>query len=258
MNTKLTFLAPVLFTLINAVAVGQTPGGADPFKKFDVNGDGNVTSDELPNPQAFERFDKNMDGVITRDEFRGAGNGGGQLDAMIKAADKDQDGKITKAEAGDAPWFGKLDQNKDDVIDEAELKKARELMGGRNAKGTQLAALLKKADKNGDGKINKAEAGNAAWFAKLDQNKDDMIDAQEIEQALKMAASDESKPGSGARGGQFEAMLKRADKDGNGEITREEAGDAPWFDKVDQNSDDVLDAEELDKLREATEKRAKS
>jgi Ca2+-binding EF-hand superfamily protein len=254
----------LLVSAVTHTAFGQAPEGGDPFKKFDKNNDGKVTADELPNQQAFERFDKNKDGAITRDEMGGAGKpgankGGGQFDALVKAADKNGDGKITKAEAGDAAWFSKLDQNKDDVMDDAELKKAREAMGAGGAGGSQIDALLKKADKNGDGKVTKAEAGDAPWFARLDQNKDDVIDAKEIEQLRKAAGASAAgtKPAAGAQGGQFGELLKKADKNGDGKVTKEEAGDAPWFDKVDKNSDGVLDAEELEKLREAAGKNPK-
>ncbi len=273
MKTLLTFSIPVLLALATPAAFGQAPDGGDPFKKFDKDGNGKVTKEELPNEKAFERFDKDKDGVITREEFAGAGKpdagkpdagkpdagkpgakAGSQFDALVKAADKNADGKITKAEAGDAPWFAKLDQNKDDVIDAAELKKAREAMGAAGGEGAgQFEALLKKADKNGDGKITKAEAGDAAWFAKLDQNKDDVIDAAELEKARKAMGANK---GDGKAGGQVDASLKRLDKDGDGKITKAEAGDAPWFDKVDKNSDGVLDAEEVRKLAAARKKAA--
>lgn len=264
MKALLTFSIPVLFALATQAAFGQAPDGGDPFKKFDKNGDGKVTKEEVPNDAAFERFDKDKDGVITREEFAGAGKpdagkpgakAGSQFDALVKAADKNDDGKITKSEAGDAPWFAKLDQNKDGVVDESELKRAREAMGAGGSGGGQLEALLKRADKNGDGKITKPEAGDAPWFAKLDQNKDDVIDAKEIEQLRKAAGGAGTKP-AGSQGGQFDALLKRADKNVDGKVTKEEAGDAPWFDKVDQNKDGVLDAEELSKLAAARKKAA--
>lgn len=49
--------------------------------------------------------------------------------------------------------------------------------------------------------------------------------------------------------------FKKYGTDGDGRITRAEAGDAPWFDKVDRNEDGMLDAGELNVLRDAMEMR---
>ncbi len=141
------------------------------------------------------------------------------------------------------------------MIDEGELKKAREAMG---AGGGQLDALLKKADKDGNGKVTKAEAGDVPWFARLDQNKDGVVDAREIEQARKAFGGNGMNSQAGTQGGQVNAMLKRVDKNGDGKVTREEAGDAPWFDKLDNNADGVLDAEELERLRDAATRKSKA
>ena len=123
--------------------LAQAPVAGDLFKKFDKNGDGRIASDELPNRQALEKFDKNGDGAITPDEFSKAGNAGpgmtargkplqgkgaGQYEAMIKAVDKDGDGRITKAEAGDPPWFDKVDKNQDGVLDAGEINVLRDAM----------------------------------------------------------------------------------------------------------------------------------
>jgi hypothetical protein len=61
--------------------------------------------------------------------------GAGQFDALRKSLDKNGDGKITKQEAGGAPWFDRMDQNKDGVVDAAELETARKAMAaGAGAK----------------------------------------------------------------------------------------------------------------------------
>ncbi|MDX1969942.1 MAG: EF-hand domain-containing protein [Planctomycetaceae bacterium] len=179
----------LLFLAVCAGPVfAQNADGTDAFKKFDKDGDGKVTKGELPNEKAFERFDKDQDGVITRAEFAGAGKPGanqpgGRFDILVKTVDKNGDGKITKAEAGAAPWFSQLDQNRDGVVDAAELEKARKAMGanqGDGKEGGQVAAVLKKLDKDGDGKLTKAEVGDAPWFGKLDKNSDGVLDAEEV------------------------------------------------------------------------------
>jgi len=56
-------------------------------------------------------------------------------DLIIKAADKDGDGRITKAEAGDAAWFARVDQDKDGVIGPEELALVRRLLADRAGAG---------------------------------------------------------------------------------------------------------------------------
>lgn len=177
--------------------LAQNPGDGDVFKRFDKNGDGRLTAAELPSPQLLQRFDKNRDGVVTRDELAGGGNAepgkaGEQMERLLKAADKNSDGRVTKAEAGNAPWFARLDQNQDGVIDAGELAKIREGMAkGDSGKGVagmgkgQAArggpdALIARADTDGDGRITKAEAGDAQWFDKVDKNGDGVLDAGEL------------------------------------------------------------------------------
>ncbi len=60
--------------LLGGPVFAQSSGGGV-FKKFDKNGDGKVTAEELPNPQAFARFDANKDGVITAEEYAAAAAG---------------------------------------------------------------------------------------------------------------------------------------------------------------------------------------
>jgi hypothetical protein len=47
---------------------------------------------------------------------------------MVRQMDHDQDGRITREESGAAPWFNRIDQNEDNVIDAAELDRVRRAM----------------------------------------------------------------------------------------------------------------------------------
>jgi mono/diheme cytochrome c family protein len=53
------------------------------FRRYDRDGDGKVTPDELPLPKIFAKFDLNRDGVITFEEYRKAAG----LTPMIPAAE---------------------------------------------------------------------------------------------------------------------------------------------------------------------------
>jgi Ca2+-binding EF-hand superfamily protein len=117
---------PIFLGIAITAIIATSARSADGvFRKYDLDRDGKVTSKELSNPQAFERFDLNKDGAITLEEYDKVAGGAAQkpstssdvanaalksqIDGMIKAADKNGDGKITKEEAGEAAWFARLD-----------------------------------------------------------------------------------------------------------------------------------------------------
>lgn len=54
-----------------------------------------------------------------------------RIENIIQKADKDADGRITKAEAGEAAWFARLDQDGDGVISAEELNQMRRIVEQR-------------------------------------------------------------------------------------------------------------------------------
>ena len=74
-------------------------------------------------------------GVVFAAPNPGAGGLSVQIENIIKQADKDADGRITKEEAGSAPWFARVDLDGDGVISAAELAAIRRIaaQGGERA-----------------------------------------------------------------------------------------------------------------------------
>ena len=137
-------------------AIAQESDGV--FERYDRNRDGKVVAEELPNKTSFARFDLDKDGAITEAEYNkvsgkvmatnktaigktNTASGGmvAQIEAMIKALDKNADGQITKEEAGGAPWFARLDQDGNGVVSAEELTLMRRVVAagtgsaGRNS-----------------------------------------------------------------------------------------------------------------------------
>lgn len=122
------------------------PGGGHPLMALlDVDHDGKISASEIADaPKLLATLDKNKDGEITPDELRPAGVGrvpgggageadrGAYLQRMLREADKNGDGKLSKEEAPPQIRvnFDRLDANSDGQIDDAEL---RQLLGGRAA-----------------------------------------------------------------------------------------------------------------------------
>lgn len=114
------------------------------FHRYDRNGDGVVSSAELPDAATRAKFDRDGDGEVTLAEYRetvgikaepGESNPGEKnaaavkrLDAYVKEADKDGDGRLSKAETGGAEWFARIDRNKNGFIDATEVETVRGLV----------------------------------------------------------------------------------------------------------------------------------
>ena len=116
------------------------PGHHGGFKAIDTNGDGQVSRDEAKGhawlEKNFDQIDTNHDGQLSKDELAAwhkAHKGemrekmAQRFDAKFKAADKDNDGSLTKDEAQAgmprlAKNFDQIDANHDGEITQDEIR----------------------------------------------------------------------------------------------------------------------------------------
>lgn len=104
------------------------------------------------------------------------------------------------------------------------------------------ASAQARADLNGDGIVTRAEATEARgrMFDRIDRNRDGVISMTEIERVRARIQ---------AMAGMADAAVTlapdRLDADRNGEISRVEFLELPFFDVADRNADGVLDEAEM-------------
>jgi len=117
----------VVMAASTAQAAARTPGAA--LEKADANHDDYITRDEFKASRAtqFDRLDRNDDGVVSLSEFprlvKSNRSKTQALKAVITHADRDGDGRVTRAEFvdGPAPLFDRADRDHDGRLSREEV-----------------------------------------------------------------------------------------------------------------------------------------
>ena len=206
----------------------STPSAADFIKRLDKDGDGKVSSEELPETYRarlgvkFEKFDKNKDGALNQEEVA----------AMLTASYGSRRSPGTPSRDTDRPRPSSRD----------------------SAQPTQ-DALFAILDRDRNGKLSRRELEAAgSILARLDRDKDGSVSKREIAAAAsdkapsRGSARERSSRERDSRGG-ISSYAKRLDKNNDGKITREEASGPikERFDRLDEDGDGILKVEDIEK-----------
>lgn len=251
------------------------------FQQLDSNKDGKLEKSEVREEQLrhFERLirvgDENKDGILTADEFekasreeparpapetRGPGGPGipGGDGRMFEQLDRNGDGKITREELPEfaRERLGRLfDELKKDALTREDFARFRGQPQGGPA---QAGEMLRRLDRNGDGKLQKDELREMPepirnrLLEMMEQRGTDALSLEDLNRLREQMAG-AGRPGAGRPDFNPEEMLRRMDRNGDGRITKDEMPE-PFRDRIagylEETKKDSITAEDLPKLRD--------
>ena len=213
------------------------------FIKLDSNGDTVLERDEIPadGRAAFERLlkrgDANKNGKLEAEEFRALAqklavlNDITDVQARFKRMDKNEDGKVTRAEFTGVPAnFDKIDADKDGSLSKAEIAR----FFTRRVAAAGLPALAPRAEA-GDKPKAKAVADSTP---KPDQA------ARKAETPAPAVPKEDRE----AEKVELSERFRFLDKNGDGKISKGEFLNEKLFEHLDTNKDGFLSLAELAKF----------
>jgi len=184
----------------NTLTAAEIDAAPSVLKAMDKNGDGKVTTDEIPIPAGRGRGEgRGRGGSGVGDEAPAAPPTPDEMVATLMRFDKNTDGKLAKAEMPERMqgMFERADSNHDGLLTAEEIKAAaaaqppptanrpgaegRRGEGGREGGGPPRDPLFSALDKDGDGALSADEiAGSAAALRPLDKDGNGSLSLEEI------------------------------------------------------------------------------
>jgi Ca2+-binding EF-hand superfamily protein len=234
-------------------AFKQTEQPVTDINKIGGLGAGSQGPGKFDAKRVFQTLDKNQDGKLTRDELEGRPRLLALFDRLGKEELTLED--VTAALGGKPN--GKKAKKHALATAESTANDSPEMSAADAAHS--LPAFFQLLDTNHDGRLSEEELAKAGeLFQKLDRNHDGFIDAKEFQAAGSVAGKDDEansptvRPGKRlgkfGNGNRIAQMIKRADTDGDGKISMEEAPPQlkKHFAKIDTNGDGFLDRSEIE------------
>ncbi len=243
MKSALSILALIALAGTAPVFAQERPERGDrPVKPKD--GERPREGERPDRPKDGERPDKSKDGEHPQEGDRPNLH---KLKEELANHDADGDGELSKDEfPGPDKIFERLDTDKSGKISLRELTQKAKEFATALGKFRELKQRFEQADKDGDGKISAEEwTGEAGVFKRADKNSDGFLDKAELIALVRASMSAEDAPKPDEQRGDRE-KFKKCDKDNDGKISADEfEGDKSLFDRIDADKDGFLSHEEF-------------